>query len=65
MSDEIQESGPAFDRRMLEALICPHTHQRLEYDAKANELISRAAGMAFPIRAGIPILLTSEARALD
>ncbi|MFX0546814.1 Trm112 family protein [Roseovarius sp. S1116L3] len=63
MSDEV--AGPAFDRRMLEALVCPHTHQRLEYDAKAGELISRAAGMAFPIRAGIPILLTSEARALD
>jgi uncharacterized protein YbaR (Trm112 family) len=63
MSDEV--AGPAFDRRMLEALVCPHTHQRLEYDAKAGELISRGAGMAFPIRAGIPILLTSEARALD
>lgn len=58
-------TGPEFDRRMLEALICPHSHQRLEYDASAAELISHSAGLAFPIRAGIPILLTSEARALD
>ncbi|MEI4262556.1 Trm112 family protein [Roseovarius sp. D0-M9] len=50
---------------MLEALICPHSHQRLEYDASAAELVSHSAGLAFPIRAGIPILLTSEARALD
>ncbi len=63
MTDEA--TRPEFDRRMLEALICPHTHQRLEYDAAAAELISRAAGLAYPIRAGIPILLTSEARALD
>ncbi|PVA09749.1 hypothetical protein DC366_11525 [Pelagivirga sediminicola] len=57
--------GPEFDRRMLEALICPQTHQRLEYDAAAQELVSRSANLAFPIRAGIPILLISEARALE
>ncbi|MCQ0091907.1 Trm112 family protein [Roseovarius sp. M141] len=60
-----KEGGPEFDRRMLEALICPQTHQRLEYDAAARELISRSAGLAFPIRAGIPILLISEGRELD
>jgi uncharacterized protein len=54
-----------FDRRMLEALICPQTHQRLDYDAAAQELVSKSAGLAFPIRAGIPILLVSEARALE
>ncbi len=59
------EGVPQFDRRMLEALICPQTHQRLDYDASAQELISRSANLAFPIRAGIPILLISEARALD
>jgi uncharacterized protein YbaR (Trm112 family) len=48
----------------LEALICPQTHRRLEYDAAAQELISRSANLAFPIRAGIPILLISEARDL-
>ena len=64
MSDDEKpaETAPDFDRRMLEALVCPHTHQRLEYDAEAGELISRNAGLAFPIRAGIPILLASEAR---
>ncbi len=59
------EGVPQFDRRMLEALICPQTHQRLDYDAAAQELISRSANLAFPIRAGIPILLINEARALD
>ncbi|QIE46395.1 Trm112 family protein [Pseudohalocynthiibacter aestuariivivens] len=56
---------PRFDRRMLEALICPQSHQGLEYDADAQELISRRAGLAFPIRNGIPILLVDEARVLE
>lgn len=55
----------AFDRRMLEALICPQTHSTLEYDAAAQELISRAASLAFPIRNGIPVMLIDEARKLD
>lgn len=59
------KDAPQFDRRMLEALICPQTHQRLDYDAAAQELISRSANLAFPIRAGIPILLISEGRALE
>jgi len=54
-----------FDRRMLEALICPQTHGRLDYDAEKQELISRNAGLAFPIRSGFPILLVDEARSLD
>ncbi|MEB8388216.1 Trm112 family protein [Rhodobacteraceae bacterium KMM 6894] len=58
-------SQPEFDRRMLEALICPQTKDTLEYDAEAQELISRHAGLAFPIRSGIPILLVDEARRLD
>lgn len=58
------EAGP-MDRRMLEALICPQTHATLEYDAARQELISRPARLAFPIRNGIPILLVDEARALD
>lgn len=57
--------APAFDRRMLEALICPQTHGRLDYDADRQELVSRAAGLAFPIRQGIPVMLIDEARALD
>nr|WP_240547607.1 Trm112 family protein [Paracoccus sp. J56] len=47
---------------MLEALVCPVTHTTLRYDAPAQELISDAAGLAFPIRDGIPIMLLNEAR---
>lgn len=54
-----------FDRRMLEALVCPLTHATLIYDAEAQELISRPARLAFPIRGGIPIMLVDEARDLD
>ena len=68
MSDTQPEgpaAQPAFDRRMLEALICPQTHTTLEYDAEKHELISKAAGLAFPIRNGIPVMLADEARKLD
>jgi len=54
-----------FDRHMLEALLCPMTHSVLEYNAQAQELISRRAGLAFPIRNGIPVMLIDEARKLD
>lgn len=54
-----------FDRRMIEALICPVTHQPLRYDAEAQELVSKGAKLAFPIRDGIPIMLIDEARKLD
>lgn len=54
-----------FDRRMLEALICPQTQTSLEYDVQTQELISRAAKLAFPIRNGIPIMLIDEARVLE
>jgi len=50
---------------MLEALICPQTHGRLDYDAETQELISQTAGLAFPIRDGIPVMLIDEARRLD
>ena len=65
MNDTSPANGPQLDRRMLEALICPLTQGPLTYDAAAQELISRNAGMAFPIREGIPIMLESEARALE
>jgi uncharacterized protein YbaR (Trm112 family) len=52
----------AYDRHMLEALVCPVTHTTLRYDADKQELVSTAAGLAFPIRAGIPIMLIDEAR---
>lgn len=54
-----------FDRRMLDALVCPMTQAVLTYDAERQELVSRAAHLAFPIRDGIPIMLVSEARTLD
>ncbi len=57
-------SEPRFDRRMLEALVCPVTQGPLSYDADAQELVSKPAGLAFPIRDGIPIMLVSEAREL-
>jgi len=56
---------PQFDRRMLEALVCPVTQAVLSYDAEKQELISKAAHLAFPIRDGIPIMLISEARQTD
>lgn len=52
----------AFDRHMLEALVCPVTHGPLRYDARAQELISETAGLAFPIHDGIPIMLIDGAR---
>lgn len=58
------DHGSSFDRRMLEALICPRTHTTLQYDAEAQELISPTANLAFPIRNGIPIMLEDEARVL-
>nr|WP_294544059.1 Trm112 family protein [uncultured Rhodopila sp.] len=55
----------AVDPRLLEVLVCPLTKAPLEYDRAANELISRKAGLAYPIRDGIPIMLPEEARTLD
>ncbi len=55
---------PEFDRRMLEALVCPLTQAPLRYDAERQELISGPARLAFPIREGIPIMLVDEARDL-
>lgn len=54
-----------FDRRMLEALVCPSTRAQLTYDTEKNELVSKAAHLAYPIRDGIPIMLVDEARKLD
>lgn len=54
-----------FDRKMLEALVCPLTQSVLEYNEEKQELISKSAGLAYPIRSGIPIMLADEARVLD
>jgi uncharacterized protein YbaR (Trm112 family) len=53
------------DPRLLEMLVCPLTKSLLRYDAKAQELISDQARLAYPIRDGIPIMLIDEARPLD
>ena len=52
------------DLKLLEILVCPVTKTRLEYNAEKQELISKAAGLAYPIRDGIPIMLPDEAREL-
>jgi uncharacterized protein len=62
MSSEHPES---VDPKLLEILVCPLTKCPLEYDAEKQELISRAAKLAYPIRDGIPIMLPEEARHLD
>ncbi|MFZ5791346.1 MAG: Trm112 family protein [Pseudomonadota bacterium] len=56
---------PEVDPKLLEILVCPVTKGPLEYDREHQELISRQAGLAYPIREGIPIMLPDEARALD
>ena len=56
--------GGQVDPKLLEILVCPVTHTRLRYDSEKQELISDAAGLAYPIRDGIPIMLQDEARAL-
>ena len=53
------------DPKLLEILVCPLTKGLLTYDSEAGELVSEQAGLAFPIRDGIPIMLVDEARTLD
>ena len=58
------EDETGVDPRLLEVLICPVSRGPLTYDREANELISRGAGLAFPIRNGVPVMLADEARDL-
>jgi hypothetical protein len=60
----MSEGKSGVDPKLLELLVCPVTKAPLEYDAEAQELISRQAGLAYPIRDGIPIMLPDEARPL-
>ena len=64
MTDKVEARGEKPDPKLLELLVCPKTHAPLEYDPERNELISRAAKLAYPIRDGIPIMLVEEAREL-
>ena len=52
------------DERLLEKLVCPITRTRLRYDPDRSELVSEAAGLAYPVRNGIPVMLVEEARPL-
>jgi hypothetical protein len=58
------EGSSDIDPRLLEILVCPLTKAPLRYDRDAQELISEEAGLAYPIRDGIPIMLVDEARPL-
>ena len=53
------------DKRLLDLLVCPLTRTKLRYDEAAQELISEAAGLAYPVRDGVPVMLPEEARKLD
>ncbi len=64
MSDE-KAIGDKVDPKLLEILVCPLRKAALEYDPAKQELISRGAKLAYPIRDGIPIMLAEEARKLD
>jgi len=62
---ESSRAARIIDPKLLEILVCPLTKTTLEYDAARQELISRAAKLAYPIRDGVPIMLPDEARPLD
>jgi uncharacterized protein YbaR (Trm112 family) len=65
MPENEGRTGRAVDPKLLEILVCPVTKTTLEYDRERQELVSRAARLAYPIRDGIPILLEEEARRLE
>lgn len=64
MSDAFH-TPTAVDPRLLEVLVCPVTRGKLTYDRERQELVSKGAKLAFPIRDGVPIMLPEDARALD
>ena len=64
MSDAFHTPA-SVDPRLLEVLVCPVTRGRLTYDRERQELVSKSAKLAFPIRDGVPIMLAEEARKLD
>ncbi|MBN8533527.1 MAG: Trm112 family protein [Rhizobiales bacterium] len=69
MTDKVEETIAAPERsvdpKLLELLVCPVTKSTLDYDAVHQELVSRAAKLAYPVRDGIPIMLPEEARRLE
>jgi len=65
MTASTERPEASVDRKLLEILVCPLTKGALEFDADRQELISRKAKLAYPIRDGIPIMLPEEARKID
>ncbi|HEY0413332.1 MAG TPA: Trm112 family protein [Allosphingosinicella sp.] len=53
------------NQALLDLLVCPVTRTKLRWDAEARELVSEAAGLAYPVRNGVPVMLVEEARLLD
>lgn len=64
MIEATERETPALDSWLLERLVCPLTRTPLSYDRAAGELVSEAAGLAYPIRDGVPVMLVEEARRL-
>ncbi|MBB5753638.1 Trm112 family protein [Prosthecomicrobium pneumaticum] len=62
---EIDRPASRIDPKLLEMLVCPLTKTTLDYDPERQELVSRAARLAYPIRDGIPIMLPEEARPIE
>jgi uncharacterized protein YbaR (Trm112 family) len=65
MNAPTERPEPSVDPKLLEILVCPLTKGPLEFDSAKQELISRSAKLAYPIRDGIPIMLPEEARKID
>jgi uncharacterized protein YbaR (Trm112 family) len=65
MNENARETGTGIDPKLLELLVCPLTKTALIYDRARQELLSKAAGLAYPVRDGIPIMLVDEARRID
>ena len=65
MTDDAPDPRSDIDPKLLEALVCPMSRTPLRYDRKAQELVSERAGLAYPIRDGVPVMLPDEARKLD
>ena len=61
MDDKVSRVDP----KLLDLLVCPLSKARLTYDREHNELVSKSAKLAYPIRDGVPIMLVSEARSID
>ena len=64
-TDDASRTDGSVDSKLLEILVCPVSRTALDYDREAGELISKEAGLAYPIRDGVPVMLPEEARRLE